>query len=841
MFWGDGTSSFLKRTNGNGTEIPGEDIKINYYTSTHTYASRATYTLSFEDPNRVNNILNVNYPNSVEIPFYLETTFTLLNSQFSGLNSSVKLLQPPLDFACINQRFIHNPTAFDPDGDSISYEIIKPMEAKNMAVPNYLFPDEILPTGPDNKITLNPITGDFIWDSPKTAGEYNIALKVNEHRNGEIISSTIRDMQIFVDICNNTPPIIETIDEYCIIAGEQLSIDINIDDLDKGQKVLLTATGGPFLVDESKAQIIGPTTFFDVPFNATFIWNTKCSHIREQYYQVVLRAEDDFGNGQGLVTLKTIRIKVLGPKPENVTIEKSGEDVKLKWERFYTCDTIKTQKFIGFSIWRKEGSNLNVPDSCFNGLANTGYTKIEYITANVENDSYVYIDDDIDKTRIYCYRILGNFAQLTNSGIPFNIVESIASDEVCIQLSEDVPYMTKVSVINTSPSAGGMQVEWILPNPEKYDTVSNTGPFEFSLQRKEEGGTFSTIQDWTNEQFSDFQIVNFTDLSLNTENLQYVYQLLIKSNQTTKKSRSASSIYLDINPNDKQNRLVWSSNVPWQNFKYYIYRNGPVNTQYELIDSTISNNYIDFGIENGEEYCYYIEGFGTYGIDVFPFPLMNLSQENCGIPQDLSPPCTPDLLLTSICDILNENPEAETLFNTLEWNVSFTDCPENEDIEGFNIYSLDEGSSSFTLVETINDKNSRSFIDEREDILSSCYKISAYDEVGNESELSEVVCGDICAIYQLPNTFTPNNDGTNDFFKPRKNLFIDEINFKVYNKWGNLVFETKDPQINWDGNGINGREVDSGTYYYHCEVIQATEGGILETIDTLSGYIEVLR
>ena len=105
IFWGDGTSEFVQRVNGNGVPL-GNDVKLNKYVKEHTYPGRATYVIGFADPNRVANILNVNYPNSVEVEFFLSTTFTLLDPQFQGSNSSAILLQPPVDIACANKVFI---------------------------------------------------------------------------------------------------------------------------------------------------------------------------------------------------------------------------------------------------------------------------------------------------------------------------------------------------------------------------------------------------------------------------------------------------------------------------------------------------------------------------------------------------------------------------------------------------------------------------------------------------------------------------------------------------------------------------------------------------------------
>jgi gliding motility-associated-like protein len=57
----------------------------------------------------------------------------------------------------------------------------------------------------------------------------------------------------------------------------------------------------------------------------------------------------------------------------------------------------------------------------------------------------------------------------------------------------------------------------------------------------------------------------------------------------------------------------------------------------------------------------------------------------------------------------------------------------------------------------------------------------------------------------FPDMFTPNGDGINDIIKP----VIPGINrfrcMKIFNRWGNLIFETLDPNIGWDGKfkGVN--------------------------------------
>ncbi len=83
---------------------------------------------------------------------------------------------------------------------------------------------------------------------------------------------------------------------------------------------------------------------------------------------------------------------------------------------------------------------------------------------------------------------------------------------------------------------------------------------------------------------------------------------------------------------------------------------------------------------------------------------------------------------------------------------------------------------------------------------------------------------------KIPNVFTPNSDGINDEIIPEY-LHIVQTSFKVYNRWGNLVFETTDVTEAWDG-----KDAAIGTYYY----VLTCEGNAGEHF-ALNGTITLLR
>lgn len=81
--------------------------------------------------------------------------------------------------------------------------------------------------------------------------------------------------------------------------------------------------------------------------------------------------------------------------------------------------------------------------------------------------------------------------------------------------------------------------------------------------------------------------------------------------------------------------------------------------------------------------------------------------------------------------------------------------------------------------------------------------------IGNDGTRVKRRCG--IQIY-FPNVFTPNNDGVNDFYRP-SGVDVLEFNIKIYNRWGELLFETGTLDRPWDGT-VNGSPAPDGVYVY---------------------------
>ncbi len=117
------------------------------------------------------------------------------------------------------------------------------------------------------------------------------------------------------------------------------------------------------------------------------------------------------------------------------------------------------------------------------------------------------------------------------------------------------------------------------------------------------------------------------------------------------------------------------------------------------------------------------------------------------------------------------------------------------------------------------------------------YSVVAKDANGCTDSASAEITFDNCCNPFVPNAFTPNHDGENDIFEFRYNGDIELKSFKIFNRWGQVVFETDDPTQGWDGT-FNDKEVDVGVYFYQIIFIC---GNLGDNRQELSGDLTLIR
>ncbi|MFZ4463552.1 MAG: gliding motility-associated C-terminal domain-containing protein [Bacteroidales bacterium] len=804
ILWGDNTGSDIPRITFSNL---GNDYTLNVYQMRHTFPASGTYKISVEDPNR--NLGVVNIPNSVNVPMYVETQLVI--NPFLGNNNSVMLLNPPIDQACVGSVFVHNPAAFDPDGDSLSYKLVNCRGLGGLEIPGFTLPMSSV------DFSMDSVSGNLIWETPVLQGEYNIAFVVEEWRFGVRIGTVERDMQIVVGACNNQAPIITSITDTCVIAGDTLQFVVSATDPD-GNGLSMTANGGPFEMADHPAFIYPDPASGTPTVTTTFTWETICSHIRNPVYVALFRARDAHPV-VSLTSLKAISIRVIGPPVELISVVALGNGADLDWNT-YTCENA-----VGYKVYRRSGSYGYPPDACQTGVpAGSGYYQVGQTES--QNDLH-FRDEGLIQGIDYCYVITAVFP---------DGAESLMSNEMCVTLKRDLPVMTHVSNDSLNLSSGNVLTAW--SKPVDLDTNQFPGPYIYKLIRYEGLTGGNPVQVFTGGGLNDTLFVD-ESVNLNSSGIPYRYLVQLESESIglIGSSQSASSVFLETIPGDEKMILKWNPLVPWINDSAQIFRKTADESVFSYIGISGTKQFTDAGLQNEQRYCYYVKTIGGYSVPGIIHPINNFSQIICDVPLDNIPPCPPVLQVSTDCD------QSE---NLLHWNVLPDTCTKG--IVKYLIYFKQTDSEDFHLIDSVFSVSDTSYLHQGLDFTVGCYYLQAVDENGNISLPTNTVCVDytVCPAYDLPNVFTPNSDNYNDIFYPKgypesnPAVNIQSVSMIIFNRWGRVVFETQSPEIAWDGKEKQtGSDCPEGVYFYTCDLNLMSLNGLVEL--HLQGSITIIR
>ncbi|MTI22170.1 gliding motility-associated C-terminal domain-containing protein [Fulvivirga sp. RKSG066] len=866
----------------------GDEVATAEFTIEHTYASPGTYKIGYVEPNRNEGVLNID--NSVETTFYVETEINI--DPFLGCNNSPKLLIPPIDRGCPGVAFFHNPGAFDPDGDSLSYELVIPKKEIGTVVDGYEpVNDDIFYENPAQGnengngppvFEIDPITGEVTWDAPGQIGEYNIAFIVKEWRkiNGQYfeLGFVTRDMQIIIEDCDNERPELDIPEDICVEAGTTIDEIIRGSDPD-GDDVKIEAFSQVFDLGAEKDPVNEGVFQSTNPDSATyrFRWVTTCDNIREQPYQVVFKITDRPAEGPKLVSFATWNITIVGPSPDVTTLDQEGQGLRLNWDN-YTCE----DEAESMQIWRRVDSNPYTPDECETGMReNAGYSLLTTVAPTVTT----YKDTNVAAAAKYCYRLVAVFPDPEGG-------ESIVSEEICHEfIPAEEPIITHVSVEVTDEDNGEVEIAW----REPFELGTLVPPYTFRVYRSEgftneSNGVMVSEQVITSSEITaglDSADLRFRDTGLNTLNKVYNYKVAIVDPSGAGGDEeifgaSASTVRLEPTPLAKKIQIDWSAVVPWSNSiatppgsEHLIYRGlegtAEEDLQFLAKVDVIANGftYIDsIDIDDEKVYCYKVLTKGTYGNPDIESPQFNFSQMVCAQPSDSIPPCQPVVSIEgpgceSLARDLCESPN-QIFRNTITWSTEFIgEC--QDDVRKYELYFAEQVGGTFELLATVQDTF---YLHQKTDSYKGCYRVKAIDRSGNESEFSETFCVDNCPNYELPNVFTPgDNNSCNDTFKAfgapnsgcefssesfrdnseRCARFVESVTFTVYNRWGQPIYTYRgekgtenDIFINWNGRDDSGAEVAAGVYYYLAEVVFDVVNPA-ESKKNIKGWVQVLR
>jgi hypothetical protein len=526
--FGDGTKAEVNRIE----EVYLPDFyKRNKYVVDHTYPGPGTYQVLMEDPNRNRGVKNI--PNSVNVVFSIKSI--LIINPSIGRNSTPVLLNPPIDKAALGYTFIHNPAAFDPDGDSLSYKLAICTAESGKEITGYTFPSF------SDSLVVNERTGDLIWAAPTEIGKYNVAMTIEEWRQGVRIGRILRDMQIEVYETTNKPPVIAGTGKFCILAGETFIKGISATD-PNGDSIQLQASGGPFSLE------LNPATFrqtLSTPGYAEGMirWKTDCNLVRKQPYLIIIKAKDRNSELQ-LIDSKNIEVFVQSPPVKNLRASPASSFVTLSW------DPCECANAAGYRIYRRTGSVSYVRDTCRTGLPpELGYELAGEIAGHMNTQ---FIDSNnglgLSQATDYCYRIVAYFP---------DGAESLVSDEVCTRLVRGFPLLIKVSVSKTDAVSGEIDLAWIKPSTEQLGGAP--GPFVYRIYRSQ--GLYAQNPVLV-DSVQNLDVTTYTDKNINTLQTKWSYQVELWNALPGNRFRigvpqMASSVFLRLDAFHEALKLTW--------------------------------------------------------------------------------------------------------------------------------------------------------------------------------------------------------------------------------------------------------------------------------------------
>ncbi len=266
------------------------------------------YHLSYERCCRNGSIVNL-VP-SESMAFYAYMSPPLLN------NSSPVFTDDPVPFLCVGDTTTILNSAYDPDGDLLTFSFVTPYDGElnngNPAgppqQPSLVFPIDPVnyaggystaqPFGAGGYTSIGASTGLTTY-YPPAAGDYVVAIEIREFRNGNLIGITRRDLQLLVLNCPPNPaPVIDpalgtTLDVFHVEEGETLCFTYGYND-PNGDSVTITSSGAIFdpALTNPPATITSPVSGLDVA-SADFCWTTACGQARTAPYQFQISARDN--------------------------------------------------------------------------------------------------------------------------------------------------------------------------------------------------------------------------------------------------------------------------------------------------------------------------------------------------------------------------------------------------------------------------------------------------------------------------------------------------------------------------------------------------------------------
>ena len=420
--------------------------------------------------------------------------------------------------------------------------------------------------------------------------------------------------------------------------------------------------------------------------------------------------------------------------------------------------------------------------------------------------------------------------------------------------------LSQIQVLNTNVSSGSISLDYTLAPDNNY-----------LIEIRDQNQATFTIIDTINQTINP---TNYIIGNLNTRDNYYYVSITAfdPCDGDMSQSNVGCSINLQTTPENQQNRVVWQTNST-DFLNYSLAKDGSL---LSLINNQGQNQYIDNQVICGIDYQYQLrlaENNGFISIsDVnivtaistnIPDPIENISASVTG--QDVYLNWETPLNYLAIGYIISRSMDGIqfTLLDTISttsfideglltqstryyYDISYYDACNNLSqksiisspillIVDFNKtltwseytgwksdvreYVLEKFDTHGQLIESLSLGLSTSYVEDQTANLHQ-YVLYVIRAIPNSSMTGEVESNMLEVIYRskvaFPNAFSPNGDGINDIFN-FESRFIMAVNMNIFNRWGELIYQTSSLDEGWDGK-VNGKPAPPGAYIHHTRL-----------------------
>lgn len=773
------------------------------------------YNVSYQRCCRGPNITNLVQPDDTGFTLTCHVPGTANNHY---INNAARFDNYPPLTLCNNDQLVFDHSASDADGDQLVYSLVTPYAgassanpAPNQAPPPPYAPVQWLggfsaanPLGPGASISIDPNTG-LLTADPNLTGLFVVGIKVDEIRNGVVINSTIRDFIFKVFACQfSAQAVVPDQDDMAGFTGYCDGLTVNFENNSYGGTAYIWDFGVP-----------GTNTDVSNLYEPTFTYPGPGQ------YQAVLVVNP------GLPCTDTAFIDILVYNPVDVTF--TFDDSLCVLNNSYEFNAVVTGD-PGTAINWDFGTNANPATANTVNVTGVNFNAPGTYTVTASVSYAICTADFTDEVHV----------------LPEPISDIIVPNDVeCGGLTVDF----------TNNTQNATNYEWDFGDGSPLSNVTNPS------HTFPGAGTYTvTLSSW-----STLDCINTIEIEITVNE-----PLLVEFTSEDSLCFTNNSFNFDGTVSGPPNSVfTWnfgpyasissSNDIDVNNVNFNTTGSVPITltgTFENCIESVTHNIYIfqepsiDFTIAPGlqcvpfnaqfidlsfsETPLTYLWEFGDGTTSTLQNPTHLYTQTgpySVTLTINSSTGCVVQLSLTND-SLVHVRPKP---------SAGFSVTPEYTDICNSGITFIDESQGATEFYYWFDDSSGYSFEQNFEHIYISDGWHRPMQIVTNEWGCKDTAYQELFIepyVVYAPNSFTPDEDEFNNTFKPV--VYLDPIEWKlaIYNRWGELIFESYDFKYGWDGTGPNGKIVQPGAYvweitYKSCEPINPTR--------TLQGHVNLLR